>query len=178
MTRNSKNFTFFVSSECELQPWFPKMHDICISFQSTSTCPDNSNAQTTFVSFCNANHRSYDHDDTVHFVITEFLCWTCIDVSCTIWWNIHFILYIWSNLYTTQKFSFVIISITKPQDTFFPLIRWWKFHLEARAQVTNDRHETLAILATTVICWFSLTLLVLKDAENIKRHVPLVLKLW
>jgi len=78
------------------------MHGIYISFQSTSTCSGNSNAQTTYVSFCSTNHSSYDHDHSILFVITEFVCCTCIDVSCTIWWNIYYIYYIFYIIYFKQ----------------------------------------------------------------------------
>ena len=50
LTKNSKNLTFFVSSECELKPWFPKQHCSWGSFQVTPRVLARV-TQTTFVSF-------------------------------------------------------------------------------------------------------------------------------
>jgi hypothetical protein len=69
LTKDSKNRTFFVSSESELKPWFPKVHCFWRSFQATNMCRNTGNAQTTYVSFCSANtlhfflgHGLYDSD--------------------------------------------------------------------------------------------------------------------
>ena len=37
----------------------------------------------------------YDHDHTIFLVITEYLCCTCTDVYCTLWWNIYIYIYIY-----------------------------------------------------------------------------------
>jgi hypothetical protein len=47
-TKNSKNLTLFVSSECELKPLFPKLHCFWRSFEAATTRPCISNAQTTY----------------------------------------------------------------------------------------------------------------------------------
>ena len=67
MTKDSKNLTFFVSSEWELKPC-----NFCRSFQAKPTCPSNSNAQTTFFSSYCANttdyYVQYIHTPTDHLV--------------------------------------------------------------------------------------------------------------
>jgi hypothetical protein len=91
----------------------------------------------------------YDHDHAILLVITDFsvlyLNW------CYMYPLVKYIFYI--SYYIFQAActdpSFVIISITRLQATFIPLTRWWKLQPLAPTQV--DGHETLAILATTVI---------------------------
>ena len=44
----------------------------------------------------------HDNDHAILLVLTEFLCYTCTDVSCTIWWNIYCIYYTFHIMYFKQ----------------------------------------------------------------------------